>query len=93
MNQYDETDHKIGDDESEDNGEFTSSSDIEEDNWDHQQEVLHLGQARQEKSLRAARVPLPKKRSRADTVIARPPLHNSRNLPVAMAPPLLKREQ
>jgi len=32
-------------------------------------------------------------RSRADTVIARPLLPNSRNLPAAMAPPLLKRQK
>jgi len=93
MNQDDETDQEIGDDESEDTGESTLSSDIEEDDLDHQQEVLHLGQARRDKSLRTTRVPLPKKRSRADTVIARPPLPNSRNLPAAMAPPLLKRQK
>jgi len=44
-------------------------------------------------SLRTTRVPLPKKRSRADTVIARPPLANSPNLPAAMAPPLLTRQK
>jgi hypothetical protein len=93
MNQDDETDQEIGDDESEDTGESSLSSDIEEDDLDHQQEVLHLGQARRDKSLRTTRVPLPKKRSRADTVIARPPLPNSRNLPAAMAPPLLKRKK
>jgi hypothetical protein len=57
---------------------------------DHQQEVLHLGQARQDKSLSTTRDPLPKKPSRAGTVIARPPLPNSRNLHAAMAPPLLE---
>ena len=77
MNQDDETDQEIGDDESEDTGESTLSSDIEEDDLNHQQEVLHLGQARRDKSLRTTRVPLPKKRSRADTVIAHPPLPNS----------------
>ena len=91
--QDDDTDQDIGDDASEDAGESTLSSDIEEDDLDHQQEVLHLGQARRDKSLRTTRVPLPKKRSRADTVIARPPLPNSRNLPAAMAPPLLKRQK
>src|SRR5882757_5598110 len=93
MNQDDETDQEIGDDESVDTGESTLPSDIEEDDLDHQQEVLHLGQARRDKSLRTRRVLLPKKRSRADTVIARPPLPNSRNLPAAMAPPLLKRQK
>jgi hypothetical protein len=49
MNQDDETDQEIGDDESEDTGESTLSSNIEEDALDHQQEVLHLGQARRDK--------------------------------------------
>jgi len=57
---------------------------------DHEQEVLHLGQAHRDRSLRTTRVPLPKNQSHADTVIASPPLSNSRNLPPAMAPPLLK---
>ena len=59
---------------------------------DHQQEVLHLGQVCRDKSLRTTRVPLPTKRSCADTVIACPPLSNSPNLPAAMAPPLLKHQ-
>jgi hypothetical protein len=54
MMQDDDTDQDIGDDESEgeseDTGETTLSSDIEEDDLDHQQQVLHLGQARREKS-------------------------------------------
>jgi len=93
MYQDDETDQEIDDDNSEDTGESTLSSDIEEDDLDHQQEVLHLGQVRQDKSLCTTRVPLPKKRSRTDTVIARPPLPNSRNLSAAMVPPLLKRHK
>jgi len=93
MNQDDETDQEIGDDGSEDTGESTLSSDIEADDLDHQQEVLYLGQARRDKSLRTTRVPLPKTQSRGNTVIARPPLPNSRNLPAAMAPPLLKRQK
>jgi len=92
MNQDDETDQEIGEDDSEDTGESTLSSDIEEDDLDHQLEVLHLGQARRDKSLRTSRVPLPKKRSHADTVITRPALPNSRYLPAAVAPPLLKRQ-
>jgi len=89
MYQDDETDQEIGDDDSEDTGESTLSSDIKEDNLDHQQEVLQPSQARRDQSLRTKRVPLPKKQSRADTVIARPQLPNSRNLLAAMAPPLL----
>jgi hypothetical protein len=90
MNQDDETDQGIGDDESEATGESTLSSDIDQDNVDHQQEVLDLGQARRDKSLHTTRVPLGKKWSRADTDIAHPPLPNSQNLPAAMAPLLLK---
>ena len=93
MNQADETDQEISDDDSEDTGESTLSSDIEEHDLDNQQEVLHLGQARRNKSLRTSRVPLPKRWSRADTVIACLPRPNSRNLPVAMAPPLLKHQK
>jgi len=95
MKQGDDTDQDLGDGdsegESEDTGESRLSSDIEEDNLDHQQEVLLLGQARRDKSLRTRRVPLPKKRSRADTVIARPLFPNSRKPPGSMAPPLFKR--
>jgi len=93
MNQDDETDQEIGDDDSEDTIESPVSSDIEEDNLDHQQEILHLGQACLDKSLCSTKVPLPKKCSHADTVIACPPLPNSRNLPAAMAPPLLTQQK
>jgi len=55
MKQGDDTDQDIGDGESEgeseDTGESTSSSDIKEDDLDHQQEVLLLGQACRDKSL------------------------------------------
>jgi len=90
MYQDDETGQEIGDDDSEATRESTLSSDIEADDLDLQHEVLHLGQVRQNKSLRTTRVPLPMEWIRADTVIARPPLPNPRNLPAAMAPPLLK---
>jgi len=93
MNQDDETDQEIGDDDREDAGVCTLSSNIEEDDLDHQQEFLRLGQVHREKSLRTTCVPLRKIQSRADTVITRPPHPNSRNLPAAMAPPLLKREK
>jgi len=63
---------------------------MEEDNLDHQQEVLPQGQTRRDKSLSTTRVALTKKPSCAHTVIAHPLLPNSRNLPAAMAPPLLK---
>ena len=97
MMQDDDTDQDIGDDESEgeseDTGETTLSSDITEDNLDHQQQALLLGQARWDKSSRTTRVPLPKKRSRADTVIARSLLPNPRKPPGSMAPPLLKHQK
>jgi len=48
MNQDDETNQEMGDDEIEDTGESTLSSDVEEDHVDHQQEVLHLGQVRRD---------------------------------------------
>ena len=50
MNQDDKTDQEIGDYDSEDTEMSTVSSDIEEDDLDHRQEVLHLGQACQDKS-------------------------------------------
>jgi len=92
INQDEDSDQEISDDESEATGESTSLSDIEEDNLDHMQEVLSLGQALREKSLRTTWVPLPKMWSCADTVIARPLLPNSRNPPATMPPPLLKRQ-
>jgi hypothetical protein len=48
----------------------TQSSDIEEDHLDIVQEVLHLDQTLRDKRLETTRVPLPKKRSDANTVIA-----------------------
>ena len=63
MNQHDETDQEIGDDDSEDTGESTLSSDIEGDDLDYQQDVLHLGQPHQNKSFCTERVPLPKNRA------------------------------
>jgi hypothetical protein len=62
---------EISDDDSEEAGESILSSDIKEDDSDKQQEVLHRAQARRDKIIRTTRVPLPKKRNRADTVIAR----------------------
>jgi hypothetical protein len=89
----DDVDREISNDESEDLGESTLSSDIEEDDLDIRQEVLHLDQARRDKTIRTTRVPPPKKQSRADTVIARAPLPNLRHPAGAIAPPLLKRQK
>jgi len=78
MNQDDDnTDQEeISNDDSEDAGESTLSSDIEEDKLDNQHEIQHLEQACCDKIVQTTRVPLPKKRNPADTVIARTTLPN-----------------
>jgi hypothetical protein len=83
---------EISHDDSEDAGEFTLSSIIEEADLDNQQEVLHLDQAGCDKILPTTMVPLPKKRTRADTIIAHTSLPNLRHPAGAMARPLLKRQ-
>ena len=89
----DDTDQEeISDDNSEDAGESILSSDIEEDDLNNQQEVLHLDQARHDQMIKTARVALPKKRNRADMVIARISLPNLQHPAGAMAPPLLKHQ-
>jgi len=94
MQDDDDTDREeISDDDSEDAGESTLSSDIEEDNFDNQQEVLHLDQARRDELIRTTRVPLPKKQNHANTVFARTSLPNLRRPAGTMAPPLLKRQK
>jgi len=91
MNQDDDdTDWEISNNESEDPGKSTLSSEMEEDDLDIRQEVLHLDQARCGERMQTTRVSLPKKRSRADTAIARPPLPNLQHPVAAKAPPLLK---
>jgi hypothetical protein len=52
-----DTDREISGNESEDLGESTLSSDIQEDDSDNQQEVLYLDQARRDKTIRTTRVP------------------------------------
>jgi len=88
-----DTDREISENESEDFGESTLSSDIEEDNFNNQQEVLHPDQARRDKTIRTTVVPPPKKRSHADTVIGHTSLPNLPHPAGAMAPPLLKRQK
>jgi hypothetical protein len=84
----DDTDREISNYECEDLGLCTFSSDIEEDDLDHWEEVLYLDQARRDMTMPTTSVPLPKKRSCADTVIARTPL------PVgAITPPLVKHQK
>jgi hypothetical protein len=89
----DNTDREISNDESDDPGQSTLSADIEEDDLDIRQEVLHLDQARRDQTIRTSRVPPPKKRSRADTVMARAPLPNLQHPAGAIAAPLLKQEK
>jgi len=84
---------EIGDYMNKDPWESTLSSDIEEDDFDHQQKVLLLGPARRDKSLQNTKVRLPKNRNHSDTVIAHPLLPNSWNPAGAMEPPLLKRQK
>jgi len=91
LNQNDKINQEIGDDDTEDTGEYTVSSDTEEDKLNHHQEVLHLRQTCRVKSVRTIKVPVWKKQSHANTVIPCPLGPNSRNLAAVMAPPLLKR--
>jgi hypothetical protein len=92
--QDDDTDQDIRYDEmegeSEDTGETTLSCNIEEDNSDHQQQVLLLGVASRDKSSRTRRVLLPKQQRRANTGIACLLLPNPRKPPRSMAAPLFK---
>ena len=92
--QYDNgTDREISENESEDPGESTLSTDIEGDDLVNQQEILHLDQAHRDKTIQTTKVPLPKKRRRADTVIACTSLPNRRHPAGAIAPPFLKRQK
>jgi len=77
---------EISDDHSEDSGESTFSSNIEEDDLDNQQEILHIDQARCHKITGTTRVALPKKRIHANTVITRTALPTLGHPARAMAP-------
>jgi hypothetical protein len=68
------------------------SSTIKDDDLDHKQEILHLDRARHDKSLHTIRVPLPKQRSSADSVIARLP-HSISQHPPGATPPLVKHQK
>jgi len=89
----DDTDREISENESENPGESTLSADIEEDDLDNQQEVLHLDHAHIDETIQTTRVPLPTKRSRADTVIARTSLPHLWHPAGAIAPQFLKRQK
>jgi len=90
MQDDDNTDREISNGDSKNPRVSTLSSNIEEDNFDIQHEVLHLDLAGGGKTLRTPRVPLPNKRKRADTVIAQTSLLNLQYSARAIVPPLLK---
>jgi len=91
MNQHDDdTDCEISNDKSEDPGESTLSSDIEDDDSDIRHHVLYLDKRRRDEIIGTTMVPLPKNQRCANTVIARTPLPNLRHPVAAIAPPLLK---
>jgi len=86
----DDTDRDISNDDMDDPGESTLPSEIEEDDLDNLQEVVHLHQARHDKTLQNIRVSLPTTRSCADTVIAHTRLPNLRHPVRAQSPALPK---
>jgi len=86
----DDTGREMSDNQSEDGGVLTLSSDNEEDNLAHQQEFWHVGQACRNKTLQTPRVVLPKKWSCADTVIPHTPLPHAQKPARVIAPQLLK---
>jgi hypothetical protein len=89
---HNDADQAISEIESEDQGESTLSSNIEESDLDNQQEVLHLDLTRRDNTIPTTRVPLLKKWSSADNLIARISLPTLRHPAGAFAPPLLKRQ-
>ena len=91
--QDNDTNQDIADGESDETGETTLSSDIEEVDLDHQQEVLLLDKACPDTSSESPRVPLPKIRCHADTVIGRTLVSHPRKPPGSIASPLLKRHK
>jgi len=86
----DNTNRDISYDESQHPGVYTLASDIEEDDLDNLQEVLHSDQAHHDKTIWTTRVPLPNKWNCADTVIALTPHPNLQHPVGAIAPLLLK---
>ena len=88
----DYTNLEIRNDDSEVPGESTLSSNIEEDDLNNRQGVLHLDQARRDTTLWMTSVPLLKKWSHDDTIIALTSLPNLRQPAGAIALQLLKRQ-
>jgi len=93
LKQDDDTDQEISDEENEDYGVSTLHSNIKDNHFDQQHEDLLPGQACRDKSLGTPKVPLPKKRTCADTVIACLLLPNSPISAVSIAPRLLNNQQ
>jgi hypothetical protein len=86
----DDTNRQITNGGTEDLGETTLSSNIEEDDLEIRQEVLHLEQAGRDKTIRTICVPLVKKWSHADTLMACAPLPNLRHPARPIEPPFVK---
>ena len=86
----DDPNREIGVNCSEHPGESTLLSNIEEDDFDNQHQVLHPDQVRHDKTLWTPSVPLPNKWSRADSAIGCTSLSHLRHPAGAIAPPLLK---
>jgi hypothetical protein len=94
MKQDDDNTHReISEIECDDLGESTLPSDIEEDDLDNYQDVLHLDQARRDKTISTTRVLPPKQWSHADTVTPRTSHLNLLHPAGAMVPLLLKRQK
>jgi len=85
-----DTDREIYTDGNDELQESTRSSDIDENELDNGQEVLHSDQMGREKPILTTRVPPPKKLSCADAVITSTSHPNLRNPVVAFPPALLK---
>jgi hypothetical protein len=94
MYQYhDDIDQELSNNKCEDPGEYTLSSNIEEDDLDNWQDVLPIDQACCNRKVHTTRVPLPKKRCCAYTFIAWTELSNLQHPVGTIAPSLLKCQQ
>jgi len=93
LEQDDDTDQEITNGDGKDRRKTTGSSKIEEDDLDHQLEVLLLIQACQDKSLLASTIPQQNIPSCADILIARPLQINAGNPAGAIAWPLVKHQK
>jgi len=90
VNKKEDKDQEIGEDEGEDTWEAIIPSDIEENDFNQQKEVIHSGKVHRDKSFRTTRVPLTKIQTNPESVVACPLLRNAWDPPVRMAAPLVK---